>query len=124
MPDTIDTRGAEAIAPALDLIGRKREGKPAPFACCPRCPDLTPLISTCVFRGAEFYCLECGAHVGFLSPKPGEPTPELRARHEQLQAEWDEHAGDLIVDGREARDAMAGELDKIAREWLAERRSR
>lgn len=115
MSDTIDDVN---IGTGLDLIGRKREGREAPFACCPRCPDLTPLISTCVFRGAEFYCLECGARVGFLSPKPGEPTPELRARYEALQAEWDEHAAGLAVDGREPSDRDA---DERARLWLADR---
>lgn len=86
MSDTIDIRsGAEGIAPALDLIGRKREGKPAPMACCPRCPGTVPLVSTCVFPGAEFYCAECGAKVGFLSPRPAEATDELKAEQGRLQ---------------------------------------
>lgn len=89
MSDTIDVRGAEAVVPALDLIGRKREGRPAPMACCPRCPGEVPLISTLEFRGAEFYCMECGAKVGFLSPRPVEATEALKAEHDRLRARYD-----------------------------------
>lgn len=68
------------------------------MATCPR--DGAPLIATLVFRKAEFYCLECGARLGFLSPRAAEPTPELNARYEALQAEWDEHAGSKLNVGQ------------------------
>ena|SRR5438105_3982592 len=69
-----------------------------PMAVCPR--DGAPLIPTMVFRGAEFYCLDCGARLGYLSPTPAEATPELEARYDALKAEWDEHAGQkLLTDG-------------------------
>lgn len=73
---------------ALDLIGRKREGKPAPMATCHA--DDEPLISTLEFRGAEFYCVVCERKYGFLGPKPAESTPELEARHEELRQRYDE----------------------------------
>jgi hypothetical protein len=40
------------VGTALDLIGRKAAGKPAPMACCPR--DGEPLIGTFERAGAEF----------------------------------------------------------------------
>ena len=65
------------------------------MAMCPRCD--VPLISTMAFSGSEFYCLDCGAHLGFLSPRGREATPELNARYEALKAEWDEHAGAKLI---------------------------
>lgn len=62
---------------------------------CPRCD--TPVISTMAWRSYEFYCLECGAHLGFLSPRAAESTPELIARYDALKAEWDEHAGGKLI---------------------------
>lgn len=60
------------------------------MAVCPR--DGAPLISTILFPKAEFYCLECGARLGWLDPAAAKPTSELDARYEALKAEWDEHA--------------------------------
>jgi hypothetical protein len=80
------------VAKGLDLIGRKQK----PMACCPRCTEPTPLISTMAFPRAEFYCLECGGHFGFLSPRAETATPELKARHDELRAEWDEHADPFL----------------------------
>lgn len=68
---------------ALDLVGRKRDGVPAPMATCH--VDDEPLVSTMEFPGAEFYCVVCGRTYGFLSPKPAEATPELEARHAVLR---------------------------------------
>lgn len=67
----------------------------AKMAVCPR--DGAPLISTMAFSGAEFYCLECGAHLGWMSPRGVESTPEVEARYESLLAEWDEHAGRKLL---------------------------
>lgn len=68
----------------------------APMAVCPN--DDTPLIQTLAFSGAEFYCLTCGAHIGYTDPKAAKPTPELDARYDALEAEWNEHvAGKLRV---------------------------
>ena len=98
----------QELGTGLDLIERKREGHPAPVACCPRCEEPTPLIATMAFSGAEFYCLECGGRFGFLSPRGVEPTPELVARSEALTAEWDEHAGrKLLTSGAWHRDCEA-----------------
>lgn len=115
--------GAE-LATGLDLIDRKREGRAAPMACCPRCSEPTPLISTIMFYKAEFYCLECGGRFGFLSPRPVEATPELDGRHKALQAEWDEHTKGLIVEGRSAADEAAQRAHDEAVAWLGERAAR
>lgn len=65
-------------------------------ACCPRCADKPPLISTMVFPGAEFYCLDCGGHYGFLEPIASH-GPEIEARLVQYQEEWDENVGKKLV---------------------------
>ena len=91
-----------------------------PMATCPR--DGAPLIMTMAFRGYEFICLECGAKMGFLDPRPAEPTPELDARYEALKAEWDEHVGGkLIVEGRAARSPADQEAHDAAIAWIAQR---
>ena len=106
-------------AKGLDLIGRKER----PMACCPGCIAPTPLISTLAFSHYEFYCLECGGHFGFLSPRAETDTPELHAIYKALEAEWEEHAGTrLIVEGREPQ-ATTEQLaaDLTARDWMLER---
>lgn len=60
--------------------------QPRPYACCPR--DGEPLISTLERAGAEFVCVVCGSWFGFLSPKPGLPTPERAARYDELRARF------------------------------------
>jgi hypothetical protein len=112
-------QSALLAAKALDLLGREEP----PMACCPRCSEPTPLISTMAFRHYEFYCLECGGRFGFLSPRAETDTPDLQAHYERLQAEWDEHAGErLIVEGYEGGakpDKLAAHEEALA--WLAER---
>lgn len=88
----------KALGLALDSAARARDGKPPPMATCPR--DDTPLISTLAFTYKEFVCLECGGQFGFVEPKPAEETPELSARYEALQAEWDEHVAPLLREGK------------------------
>jgi hypothetical protein len=107
-----------------------------PMAMCPRCE--APLISTCVFSGYEFYCVECGNRVTFFGPRAAQPTPELDARHDALRAEWDEHAGRKLlvprswVDGCDLCRQREGDhpshatdeeraADRAARAWLKER---
>lgn len=114
------TVSPKEIGTGLDLIERKREGRAAPMACCPRCPEPTPLISTIHFAYAEFYCLECGGHFGFLSPRAEEDTPELKAHYERLRSEWDEHTAGLQIQGR----VTDQEAHDVAMTWLDERRSR
>lgn len=58
---------------------------------CPTCD--VPLVATLAFRKFEFYCLDCGRHLGFLDPDGREETPELVADMDARKAEWDEHAG-------------------------------
>lgn len=102
---------------AFDLIGRKT----APMACCPDCEGDVPLISTLHFAYAEFYCLECGGHFGFLDPKAVEDTPQLKARHLRLRAEFDLHAKKLLPDGRAPRTEQALLDHEQAMAWLQER---
>jgi hypothetical protein len=112
---------ASEIGTGLDLIGRKRDGRPKPIACCPRCVEPTPLIGTIAFYRAEFYCLDCGGHFGFLSPRTGEPTPELEARLASYEAEWDEHAGaKLSPEGHEPDDEGKLAAHHAALAWLGE----
>ncbi|HEY1690084.1 MAG TPA: hypothetical protein VGF95_14610 [Solirubrobacteraceae bacterium] len=109
------------------------------MAMCPSCNE--PLISTFAFRGYEFYCLCCGRHLEFLKPVGAEVTPELTARQEALQAEWDEHAGrKLLISGwyddcelckardegyhREHATNEERDADRQAREWLVDRAKR
>jgi hypothetical protein len=96
----------------MALGAGRREGPP-PMACCPCCPGEVPLISTMLFAGAEFYCLECGAQVGFVNPKPVVETPELAKRYGALKAEWDQNVVPLKGD----RDAQIAWLrDRVSRE--------
>jgi hypothetical protein len=69
---------------AARLLNRS---KPAPMACCPK--DGEPLISTLRWRGAEFFCMVCKTKYGFLSPTPKDVTPELQARHDELQEQFE-----------------------------------
>lgn len=75
------------VGTALDLIGRQRKGEPPPMATCPR--DGEPLISTFEQPGAEFHCVVCHGWFGFLAPVPAEATPELEARHAELQQRYE-----------------------------------
>lgn len=77
----------KAFGAVADIQERKREGRPAPMATCPR--DDEPLMSTFEFPGAEFYCQVCRGTYGFLDPKPAETTPELQARHDELRVSYD-----------------------------------
>lgn len=113
---------ASEIGTGLDLIERKQDGRPKPIACCPRCIELTPLISTIAFYKAEFYCLDCGGHFGFLSPKTGEPTPALNAMLDQYDEEWEEHvAGKLFPERHEPDDEDKRAAHHTALAWLRER---
>lgn len=105
------------------------------LATCPN--DGTPLISTIVFSGAEFYCIECGQKFGWLSPRPVEPNEENNAWYERIKAEWDEHVGNKLLgrfwrDGCDQCSQRKGyhcvhateaeiEADRKAREWMQQR---
>jgi hypothetical protein len=41
------------------------------------------------FYKAEFYCVVCGVKYGFLAPVGKTPTPELEARHAELDAQYE-----------------------------------
>ena len=76
----------KAFGLALDMMKRKKEGKPAPMATCPSCGE--PLIMTFKFPGKEFICVECRRLWGFVEPTPVEKTPELETRYQELKAKW------------------------------------
>lgn len=67
------------------------------LACCRGCGE--PLIMTFAWSRYEFYCVNCGAHLGFLEPQAKEPTPELDARYEELKAEWEALGGSALLGG-------------------------
>lgn len=95
------------------------------LATCPRCPASTPLISTMVFRGAEFYCLDCGKRFGFLSPRPETATPELVEKLNHYVKEWQEHVGTkLVIEGRVAKNDDAQSEHNNAIAWLSQRAAR
>ena len=76
----------KALALALGSNSPDKWGGKPPLATCTRCS--APLISTLLWHGKEFVCIECGLHLGFVEPQPAEDTAELRERYEALLAEW------------------------------------
>lgn len=79
MPEPVTDKVDLGVAARL-LSGER------PMATCPS--DGEPLVSTLERRGAEFVCAVCGCWYGFLSPRPATCTPELEARHKELDAAW------------------------------------
>lgn len=97
-----------------------------------------PLVATFAFARYEFYCLDCGDHLGWLEPGAADETPELVADMDARKAEWVENAGrKLLVHGawngdcdrcrlggeshvQHATDAER-EADAAAREWIRSR---
>jgi hypothetical protein len=77
----------KALGKVFDVMERKKSGKPAPMATCPKCGE--PLIVTLRVPGKEFVCVECKGLWEFLEPNPVEATPELEARYQELKAKWD-----------------------------------
>lgn len=65
------------------------------IAMCPSCN--VPLVSTMAWPRAEFYCLDCGRHLGFMSPVGAEETPELLEDMESRRVEFEENAGSKLV---------------------------
>ena len=65
------------------------------MATCPRCAE--PLVSTLAWDKAEFYCLSCGGHFGFLDPVGAPETPELLARMEAVRAEFHALAAGALI---------------------------
>lgn len=81
---------------ATKTEGKKNAERKAPIACCPR--DGAPLVSTMAFSKAEFYCLDCGSHLGFLDPRRGDPEDAgLVTRMEAYEAEWKDNAGGKLL---------------------------
>lgn len=75
---------ARDMVRALDMIGRKGPR----IAMCPRCPDEV-LVATFRWPQAEFYCLACKGHFGWLDPRPAEETPELLERCEVVRVAFE-----------------------------------
>lgn len=58
-----------------------------------------PLVMTFIYRGKEFYCVQCGATYGFLGPCGAESTQTLEARMEELNATFLRLAAGIMGDG-------------------------
>lgn len=103
-----------------------------------------PLIPTMAFYKAEIYCLGCGGTWGMFEAFSAPATPALHKQYAALKAEWDEHvAGKLLIPRSYKRDCekcgmgTGGKLephpehatpdeveaDRIARQWLEDRRT-
>lgn len=67
------------------------------IAVCPR--DGAPLISTFVFDGAEYYCVECGYAFGMFEQERVEWTQELQDKHDALLAEVAPLLAQVVVRG-------------------------
>lgn len=70
---------------ALNLMSQEEP----PVAMCPSCRDEV-LVLTFRWPGAEFYCLACKGHFGFLDPRPEKETPDLKARQIEVRASFKE----------------------------------
>lgn len=106
------------------------------IAGCPRCE--APIVSTFAFRGAEWYCLDCGKTVAWFSEISLPNTKRNRERLAKREAEFDPIAHALLVPFSKLRDCdrcqanfdddhclhvneAEIEADKQAREWIANR---
>lgn len=103
-------------------------------ALCPACH--VPLICTFAFPRFEFYCLDCGRHLDWLEPEPGNAV-EHEADYQARLAEWMQHAGAALITpqsklvgcercsagGWHAEHVTAAEIlaDQNARRWLITR---
>lgn len=72
------------VVRSLALMAHERP----PVAMCPICPDEV-LVATFRWPKAEFYCLACGSHLGWLDPRAAPETPELVARIAAAEAAFD-----------------------------------
>ncbi len=59
----------------------------------------TPMISTVMFSGAEFYCPKCGETQGIFCTENTDSTPDLLQEREANQMLFLEISGDLIPTG-------------------------
>ena len=59
----------------------------------------TPMVSTLMFSGAEFYCVMCGGTEGIFGGDSVESTPELEQELDENEAKFKEVAGDCIPAG-------------------------
>lgn len=58
-----------------------------------------PLVMTFLYRGKEFYCVQCGATYTFCGPTGAEETPERLARMEELRATFRRLADGILITG-------------------------
>jgi hypothetical protein len=66
-----------------------------PIAMCPRC--VVPLVMTMAWSKAEFYCLDCGAHLGFVSPVPADERERLLEQVAARKAEFERLGGNDLI---------------------------
>ena len=60
----------------------------------------TPMVSTMMFSGAEFYCISCGSTQGIFGSAPNTPeTPELIEEWQKNKERFKKVAADCIPGG-------------------------
>lgn len=59
----------------------------------------SPLISTFMFSGAEYFCMECGSSYGMFDTDRVDSNPELEKRHKRLEAKWEKISKHLLTGG-------------------------
>lgn len=58
-----------------------------------------PLVMTFLYRGKEFYCIQCGRTYAYLSPVAAEETPERLARMQELRDTFRRLVDGIMIDG-------------------------
>lgn len=58
-----------------------------------------PLVSTFMFSGAEFFCVECGNSLGMLDADRVEETPAMRKRADRNKKKFDSISDGLLTGG-------------------------
>ncbi len=64
----------------------------------------TPMVSTCMFSGSEYYCPSCGTGLGIMNTESVEATPALLKQHKKNRELFDQIAGDCIAAGMWRKD--------------------
>ena len=59
----------------------------------------TPMVSTCMFSGSEYYCPSCGTGLGIMNTESVKATPELLEDHKKNRELFDQIAGACIPAG-------------------------
>ena len=110
-----------------EIVNRKKKpDRPKRGVVC-QCGN--PLISTMLFSGAEFFCCECKAMVGFINAeRVDNPSEELIEKHRTDLAWFREAARDYIPTGdrlstcEKCRNGEGDHIDHVTEEQLQKSR--